>query len=347
MKRSLKRFASVASIILLISCLFLTNTANAQPLSENKRDEIIDVLSYVDQQKSSFGLEGINFQELEVGNAIKSYEYIDGKFSFMRDYYPLFSEGSLVAFAIDTNNGQFQVETKLSKSVELLDKQCAALIFDRNSCFVWDGESLDKIADFGEIVVGRDSLAMDDDSTFIGVEVVDINSSSSLGYIQKPSSRATAFYLNLGYVTQQPYTDLCWAASIASITNYYHGTSYNAVQIADRYSSGFRGPLSFSAAVSFLRTVSGKAYTAYTSAPSESIIENNMARGHPIFGYFTVSGQSYSHAGTVYGIDTVRNFISVMDPMSGPVTANSSGFFYSYVSYSGSICNLAMAGRVL
>ena len=71
-----------------------------------------------------------------------------------------------------------------------------------------------------------------------------------------------------------------------------------------------------------------------SSRPSDSALVTNISNGYPVFGIFGwLSGY---HAVTIYGINAITGYISVMDPEFGVTTALHNGTSYVYTSsYSG------------
>ena len=137
-------------------------------------------------------------------------------------------------------------------------------------------------------------------------------------------------------MTQQPYNNLCWAATIATISNYVYGTSLTAYSVAQNiyHPSNIDQTLSASVAQSLMRDTYNLYYTYRDLEHSVSVILDNITNDYPIYGIFEWSGSS--HAVTNYGMNATGSRLMVMDPMCGSVTANLSDYGYSYIpSYLG------------
>ena len=347
MNRKRHLIASITLLVTLLICIFPTGYAKAQSLSSSDVDAIAEELSRIEQEKGLYNLGNVDFSEIGVGEAIKSYEYIDGEAVESRAYYPLFSGNDLVAFAIHVDGNRFQIETYIASRVGSTKSNQISLIFDRNSCYVWNGYDLNTLYTFDDPSPERGIIPGSDISFCDSLDLTTLAPSTTINCCSAPSSRASAYFLKVNYVTQRPDSSICWAASIASITNYFKGTSYTARQIADLYSSGYRGTLAHQAAVNHLKNMTGKNYVYYSVSPSESQITTNLSRGYPVFGIWNISGSFVGHDCTIYGVDTVKNYISVMDPGFGPVRSYLSGWSYTYIDNGNRTLTLTGAGRVL
>ena len=115
----------------------------AAQLADDDREGIAEALASVYLDRDTFGLEDVDFEALEVGEPLPAYEALpSGPERVALDYFPLFQDGELVAFALRTEGGMFQLDTALARGVGSLGPDQAALVFDRGACWVWDGASL-------------------------------------------------------------------------------------------------------------------------------------------------------------------------------------------------------------
>ena len=144
---------------------------------------------------------------------------------------------------------------------------------------------------------------------------------TDLGYTPRRQSTPQNLWMcSVNYVTQQPYEYICWAASIACITNYIRGTLYTAVEIAqDCLGSNFNQKLGFPAIPELLNEyLDDAAY--YTGAENlfDSHIMGNLSQGYPLLGVFY--SEWGSHAVTIYRYYSVDyGTIWIMDPLSGTI----------------------------
>ena len=95
-----------------------------------------------------------------MGEPLPAYEALPaGPERAALDYFPLFRDGELVAFALRAEGGAFQLDTALARGVGSLGPDRAALVFDRGACRVWDGASLGTAFEAAEPVDGRADLS--------------------------------------------------------------------------------------------------------------------------------------------------------------------------------------------
>ena len=140
--------------------------------------------------------------------------------------------------------------------------------------------------------------------------------------------------LSVSVVSQLPYSNICWAASVACIGNYLTSSSYTAVDVAKTvYGTNFNQTASAETALGALKNIYGVGYTYHVSVPSDDTIYNNLSKGYPIYSLWSYS--SGNHATVIRGVLT-NSYVMVMDPEFGFTTAWKNSGVYSYVSgYSG------------
>ena len=100
MKKSLYNFISIA---LVLSFIF-SMSINSYSLVETKYDinnKIIDALQTIEFAKDKMGLTNVNFEDIEISEKpINSYVYANNCFEKRYEFFPLFSDDELIAFAI-------------------------------------------------------------------------------------------------------------------------------------------------------------------------------------------------------------------------------------------------------
>lgn len=121
--------------IVIVCSLVLTTSALS--INDMKYQKIVDALHATEYIKNDIGLSDINFSDFAVGDAIYAYDYIDSSYVKTREYFPLFINNRLTAFAIQTGTGdeeQYQITTALVSeinSITNISQTNAALVFDR------------------------------------------------------------------------------------------------------------------------------------------------------------------------------------------------------------------------
>ncbi len=184
MRRCQRVRAMFVTLLALALCLVGARPAAALELTEGERAGIIDVLAAVYMSRDDFELEDVDFERIEVGEPIPSYEAFDDGLVRTWDYYPLYFEDNMVTLALNRGDDVFQMGGT-SPAQAIADTGCerAALIFDRSTCYVWDGVRLQRLYDFVETVDDRADLSGDaDPARFSGVETAGLDERTPLGF---------------------------------------------------------------------------------------------------------------------------------------------------------------------
>ena len=179
-----RRLAALFSVLVALVCGVIPVRSAAAQLADDDREGIAEALASVYLDRDSFGLDDVDFEALEVGEPLPAYEALpSGPERVALDYFPLFQDGELVAFALRTEGGMFQLDTALARGVGSLGPDQAALVFDRGACWVWDGASLGTAFEAAEPVDGRSDLSEGvSPSYFSGVESVELGPAEPLGF---------------------------------------------------------------------------------------------------------------------------------------------------------------------
>ncbi|WP_273448263.1 hypothetical protein [Thermophilibacter provencensis] len=179
-----RRLAALLLVLAALACAAIPARSVAAQLSDDDREGIVEALASVYLDRDSFGLGDVDFEALDVGEPLSAYEALPaGPKRAGLDYFPLFCDGELVAFALRVEGGAFQLDTVLARGVGSLGPDRAALVFDRGACRVWDGTSLATAFEAVETVDGRADLSEGVvPSYFLAVETVELGPAESLGF---------------------------------------------------------------------------------------------------------------------------------------------------------------------
>lgn len=336
----------LSGILTLCFCFSISSVAvatyddvSSETLNASERDKIIDVLRYVEAGKENYNLEDVNFEEIEIGNAIYAYECTDAGFGRIGEVYPLIADGQVVATAIKVDNSGYSIETSLAQAINKADKADIALVYDCNNCYIYDGLDFIHLRQSRVVMPNRASL----NETRLTLDPCNLMThnifdTETLGYKNQSNSsrQVTQTYYscnNVYYVTQNPYDYLCWAASIATILNCLNGTSETAPSISMKYFGTTYVKdegISSTQAATFMRNKCNLSYSLINSVPSNNKILSDIMNNYPIFGIFQYTFGYTDHAATIYGVNLISGYISVMDPLFGVATAKSDGYSYSY-----------------
>ena len=318
-------------------------TAGAETLSEpifnQTSNSIASELAYYETDKSLIGMEGVDFNNLEIGEKIYVYEYLTSGFNEIASAYLIFEENDIVTLAYNIGDCKYQFMTSLAQLIELANEEVFAIVYDKNGCYLYNGASFVQISYTTELCVEtRDIVFNATSAQKADIRLSDAYDSVVLTYTTMVANARTQanFFCTLNYVTQTPYNNICWAATLAMISNSVNGTALTAVDVATAYfGANFNRTLARTIVAELMNNVYNLPYTYRDEAPSDNAILWNIQNGFPIYASFRQTANSVGHAGALYGINVIAGRIVIMDPMFGSTTCylNSNGEYY-YV-YSG------------
>ncbi len=270
--------------------------------------------------------------------------------------YPIFRSGSVVLFAYEIQQGNDQPIIQLTECfTKELTKYCTtddriALLYDAKKCYILSTNGATELCTFSYSVDSRSDYSTSitsDALTYSKVVYTELVGKSPLNYSHTAGVARSSASLIVPFVSQNPPSNICWAASIACIGNYLTSYSITAISIAQSvYGSNWNQGASTSTALDALYNVYWIRYSYYANtAPTDSRIYNNISGGYPVYSRWRWTN-GY-HAGVIRGIET-GSYVLVMDPEYGFIVANKSSTVYSYVSgYSGVTLTLAGYGSML
>lgn len=325
--------------ILLPSVLTVSASQTSFPLSQSERLLLIDVLSEIEPQKGSWGLQNVNFNELNIGAAVHTYNYVEGTFVRSHDMYPLTVDDQLVLWAIPIN-GQFQITSSLVSEINTsIDfNSPLALVYDASNAFIYSNQSFLILKYFNEEIESRGVLNTNARIAVQGIDTVSLSENVCLGYKgnnqDMPRTTLANISCSVSYVTQHPYNKLCWAASVACIVNYVKGTSLDAPTVAKKYygNTNFNQGINQDNLTEKIRGYDLDYYQFSNYGDFDNKILSSIRADYPVGGSFDVVGGGY-HATVIFGINVIAGRIQVMDPEFGSTTATlSSTGDYTYVS---------------
>lgn len=338
-------------VIVLNSCavpVFATENQTTSVVSSDIADAIMEALDFVSLQKEQYGLGDVDFETLSVGEKISAYEYVEDKLCEMDfQLYPLLSDGNIVAFAVkDDKKTSVDITTALVEEVNSKkpENEDFALIYDKDSCYLYTLDRLNKIYEDMQMDDGRGDFGSDNisaSSLLESVEIEDDYNIQSLDYCetvnasQYKQSRAEVpkyYSLSVPYVSQATNSSYCWASCVASIGNYFTNQrntgEYVAIYVfGTSYNKGATGVQAMGA----LKSIYGVSYTYHNSVPSDDTILNSIKTlGRPL--YSAWSGPDGGHATVICGVNVLSGYITIMNPASGFMTATTNGSTYTYIS---------------
>lgn len=342
-------FKSICFVLSFLFFVSIVTPSYAFTHSSSSDDEykqgIISELQKIESIKHSLQLGDVSFANLKVSRPINTYILASSGLIESEPIYLLIQENTIVAVASEiniNNEKKYQISTQLVEQLNQELTLCSefALIYDKQNCYIFSNNELELLTASG--MISNDRVALSEVVDNLDLEQIHtsaLSASSDLGYNSSIQTRAIGRYYscNVSYVTQLPYQNICWAATAACIINYINGTNYTAVDVASNYFLiDFNVPLPHSDIEELLNTYYSLGYTYKQQVPSDSVISNNLRNGKPVWGNF-ISSSGTGHAVTVFGVDILGGYLSVMDPLFGSATTttNSNGMKIYRSNYSG------------
>lgn len=311
----------ILSLALCMSCFAFSVYAN-----EGVDDEsgIVEALRAAEPVKDQLELSSVDFEQLTTANHIFAYEYTNTGCVYNSEFIPIKHNSELVGWVIKTAfDGEYTYQfttafvTEVNNSLDSLDE--FAIIYDRQSSYLYNGTDLIKLSDFTITIDSRAEVLVEN---LVDVPIVlnNIEANYCLEYTNYiPSNRTPTIYsCNVAYVSQCQ-SNLCWAASTASIVNYLRGTTYTSNYIGyDWYNTSNYNQMIDLGLQDDVLARYGVNYTYRFQRPSESVILNNIANGYPVLASFDIGGDdALYHDVVVYGVNVTASHLYVMDPAYG------------------------------
>ncbi len=177
----------------------------------------------------------------QIGSKINIYSYTeDGISEVEYSSYPIIGDGNIMAIAniaINSNNQPIlSIGTRFSEELNLhfksLNNEPFALVYDAEGIKLVDSNY--NLSNFRNLYNSNRSEilsqnAIVSNSNKISISNIKIMSDIIGAQISRSDDRNLLF---VPFVSQGSY-DICWAACIASMLNYYRNTNYTALQIAN------------------------------------------------------------------------------------------------------------------
>lgn len=339
-KKSKKIIVLLLSVVLIFS---LNVSVLASDVINENTSHINATLKSVECIKDQLGFSGIDFEELSYSNSIFAYDYTDGGIVYNSEFIPLLYRDELVAWVIKTEDSIYQFSTALVDEINeiLVNNMQFAIIYDIDTSYLYDGEYLYPLAEVSLLV--EDRVELENAQVLEAFEVLlgCINNSTDLQYTSTINNARTPIYYscNVSFVTQEPPSNMCWAASAACIANYLNGTNLTAADVAKSwYDTTIYSEYNYGLTIGLQDDVLeeyGIDYIYRNQVPSDGIIFDNIYNGYPVQATFEWSN-GY-HDVVIYGINTIGGYIYIMDPEFGFCEATYELYGgYTYVSgYSG------------
>lgn len=328
-------FAAIFVVYLTVPCSYALYREGTNVAGVTK------ALEEAEELKSELGFSDINFDKLTFSDSILAYEYTKKGFVFNSEFIPIKDNNRLVGWVIKADYNGSAIYQFSNAFIGVIDNYIDndtefAIIYDYEHCYVYDGSEIYIIGNVSLNVASRLSIENCSNVDFSPIELGNYEKTYTVNYSANNDSRASAYIsCRVSFVSQEPPSSICWAASAACIINILLGYNLPAETIARYwYGTNFNRPLNSSYFDDVLNSYNLN-YSYRAQVPSDAVIYSNINQGYPIMAAFNSSGGG--HAVVVYGINITGGYIAVMDPEYGFTRANYSlANGYTYVSdYSG------------
>lgn len=332
---------TLSFLLAIVVIITLSVPAFASSDSDINSAIVSAVNSYVSDMIGTDGALS-NTNDISYMAAINAYEYVNGAFNKLDfELYPIIAGAQIVAYATVYESAEGLTVAQITKgnTFQLSIGSSAVILYDCTACYTFDGTYLRKNSENAIAIDYRDDLtqiALEDLNELVLSPVANAtpisisHRRSSIVYTCSVPIKSQLIDANGNTVDS---SDICWAASIASIGQYLVPTiNKTAVEVAQYvFGSDYNHGASTQVSLGALSGIYDVIYGYFAMSPTSSKIVSNLSAGYPMFGSFTYSDGR--HAVVIYSINLTDGYIRVMDPQFGYQTCylNSSGV-YSYVS---------------
>lgn len=211
--------------------------AQDDPWMDYAQEHLGNTLPFMREEELSFLEPGC---QVYLGKRLSAYNAELGELPYAM--YPVFADGQVVAIAtvMQTEDGElsFQAGPQFAEQLNefIADNANVALVVNEGSIQFINDEGETETLSYFEDSTAPAALSLTPD--------VECSEAVPVTAIQEvPKSRAygeDSGTVPVKYVTQGN-ADICWAACMASIINYYKGTNYLASQVATATGNGLQG----------------------------------------------------------------------------------------------------------
>lgn len=328
-RRTTKRLLTLILTIAMLCSTVLTahaagiSTEPMETIPAADKTTLENALADVALRKADFGLSDVDFSLISAGTAIHAYEYLSTGFEELRVIYPLFYQNEIIAAAMRTTGGHFQIVTYLADYLNDYILEDISIIYDTTDCYIYDGANFTSLYDSGEYLNYRNSIVSHAPTTSQAAVITLSKLTPTVILNHQPTNTISPAAINAGslsiavtFVTQQPYDNLCWAACTAMVGNKLLNTNYTAADIATiKYGETNFDKIGTIIDITNILNTRFFASYSYTFANlDESKVTTNLNANKPLIARFEYASGN-GHFVCVYGINTVSHYIMVLDPL--------------------------------
>lgn len=332
-KKITRRFlAMLLASLMLVSALPVYAAGEEAPAQDDPwmdyaREHLGNTLPFMREEELSFLEPGC---QVYLGNRLSAYNSQLGQLPYAM--YPVFVDGQVVAIATvsEDENGEFSFQAGPDFAEQLnefiADNANVALVVNEGSIQFINDEGETETLSYFEDSAAPAALSLTPD--------VECSQAVPVTAIQEvPKSRAygeDSGIVGVKYVPQGK-DELCWAACMASVVNYYQGKSYTARSLADYIKKPYNGAeMTPRSCMFYYNNWFNMDSEVIHTALSYDFVYNEAHAGKPIHAALyakTGEGHAVLVRGCYYSNSVV--YYRIMDPNVGLtiVQMNSNGAF--------------------
>lgn len=344
---------------------FASENDSRLPLTQDRIKQS-QLLYAAEISSHDIGLASVDFGSVTAGSPVPVYVCKDGGLTLSRIETPLSSGNHIFASYTKEPEGCTQLSLGMGKGLERFvdtyDSHEFALIADANGMNVYDGSrivhifdasaeidnsDLDEIESLPEEVLTASAIRSADvlsGETFDAGEVLsaacsEVNNRENNVH-DAPNVIPSDYNYHATYGIDQGNYPICWAASIAFIKNYHHGTNWSAIYDAkqcapNNWNSFKEGP----EIATYLQNKGLGHYQYFDNLPSNTVLCNHIDAIWFIVAIIyqrTSSNNSYvgKHAAVIMGASRSTGLIGLHDSQGGDFFfVTPSDFYYQGHNY--------------
>lgn len=305
---------------------------------DNGGNEYRELANYLEDLicDSNFMCSYSSRKALEIGNEIKVYEVERDNTLIEAEYslFPIFVNGT-IKYTICKGEGVVQISSEFANDINKHKNEHISIVNDKQAVYIFKQETkgIIKILNISEPVDTRGILDVANIPNNVNANMVEpiYDATYKLTHVAIKSDSIIPTITLAAPVVLQKYSNICWAASVASVGNYLTKKSYSAVDVAKGYlGKDFNHSKTLEDSKNALKKMYNISYKhySYNTPPDEMKIYNNLSAGYPLIGRWKTS--SSTHQTVIRGIKHTSGCIYVMDPEQGYVIAYGNGNKFSY-----------------
>lgn len=329
-------------------------------ISSDIQDQMLRILTSVEEEKEHYGLSDLNFSAVQLGDEIPTYKVSDGKFVPADiKIIPITDGTDFLSFfyvANDVDGFPFvQLSNELISPLQnFVNGDPFSIIYDEDGAYVYvDGnihllglkEQSIYTVEISEYAPIKPPVILErNENNLISVVAPDsfadlttrsctkpsciLNVSSFAENISIHSANAfTSKYLYVDKIPQPEGTKICWAICIASIANYLFDGPWTYTDIVQMFNSGVDSGMYTENVISNFNYYFGADWGYnYTTKINPDVILSYLLDDYPLYSSFTHS--KGAHAVVIRGVSTTQRTFSVMNP-TPTTTGYTTGSFSS------------------